>query len=222
MMRLSSTVSSESRLSSCGTTPSRARMLEPSTAGSMPRMRSSPLVGFDTQPIMRIVDVLPAPFGPRKPNASPGSTWKSMPSTATKLPKRFDDVGTPDEGLGARNRHERRRYRFPGTRFRGLPASVRGLRPRERRELAPLPEAVHADEAEITQPRELHVGRRRPVRAIDGPDAHGPTSSTARRSGRSRRRTILLTARGTPAPTPRRRRWRRRDPPPSGRRPRAG
>ena len=36
-----------------------------------------------------MVDVLPAPFGPRNPNASPGSTWKSMPSTATKFPKRL-------------------------------------------------------------------------------------------------------------------------------------
>jgi hypothetical protein len=38
---------------------------------------------------MRMVDVFPAPFGPRKPNASPGSTWKSMSSTATKLPNRL-------------------------------------------------------------------------------------------------------------------------------------
>ena len=52
-------------------------------------MRSSPLVGCDTHPTMRMVDVLPAPLGPRNPNASPGSTWKSMPSTATKLPNRL-------------------------------------------------------------------------------------------------------------------------------------
>src|SRR5215472_17828333 len=88
-MRLSKTVSSVSRLSSCGTTPNRARMREPSTVGSMPRMRNSPLVGCETHPTMRMVDVLPAPFGPRKPNASPGSTWKSMPSTATKSSNLF-------------------------------------------------------------------------------------------------------------------------------------
>ena len=76
-----------SRLSSCGTTPRRARIRGPSTAGSSPSTRSSPPVTGDTHPIMRMVDVLPAPFGPRKPNASPGSTWKSMPSTATKSPK---------------------------------------------------------------------------------------------------------------------------------------
>ena len=47
---------------------------------------SSPPERGDTPPIMRIVEVLPAPFGPRKPNASPGATSKSMPSTATKSP----------------------------------------------------------------------------------------------------------------------------------------
>ena len=38
---------------------------------------------------MRIVDDLPAPFGPRKPNASPGATSKSISSTATKSPNRL-------------------------------------------------------------------------------------------------------------------------------------
>ena len=33
---------------------------------------SSPSVTGEEQAIIRIVDVLPAPFGPRKPNASPG------------------------------------------------------------------------------------------------------------------------------------------------------
>ena len=47
-------------------------MRAPSVAGSMPSTRRSPPDRGDTQPIMRIVDVLPAPFGPRKPNASPG------------------------------------------------------------------------------------------------------------------------------------------------------
>ena len=46
----------------------------------------------ETQPIMRIVELLPAPFGPRKPNASPGAISKSMPSTATKSPKRFESA----------------------------------------------------------------------------------------------------------------------------------
>src|SRR5271165_491788 len=75
-----------SRVSSCGTTPSRALIAEPSRTGSRPRIFSSPLVGGDTQPIIRIVEDLPAPFGPRKPKASPRYRSKSIPSTAVKLP----------------------------------------------------------------------------------------------------------------------------------------
>src|SRR5512132_2168558 len=37
----------------------------------------------------RSVVVLPAPFGPRKPNTSPSRTSRSSPSTATSVPKRF-------------------------------------------------------------------------------------------------------------------------------------
>jgi hypothetical protein len=37
---------------------------------------------------MRIAVVFPAPFAPRNPNTSPGSTWKVIASTAVKLPKR--------------------------------------------------------------------------------------------------------------------------------------
>ncbi len=40
-------------------------------AGSMPSTRSVPAVTGEMQPIMRIVLVLPAPLGPRKPKASP-------------------------------------------------------------------------------------------------------------------------------------------------------
>ncbi len=64
-------------------------MLVPSVAGSMPSTRSSPSETGEMQPIIRIVEVLPAPLGPRNPNASPCSTRKSMASTATKSPKRF-------------------------------------------------------------------------------------------------------------------------------------
>src|SRR4249919_4012787 len=47
-----------------------------------------PLIG-ETQPIIRMVEVLPAPFGPRKPNDSPRATSKSMASTATNEPNRL-------------------------------------------------------------------------------------------------------------------------------------
>src|SRR5215471_3201098 len=52
-------------------------------------MTSSPELGGETQPIMRIVDDLPAPLGPRKPNASPRRSSKSMPSTAVNSPNRL-------------------------------------------------------------------------------------------------------------------------------------
>src|SRR6476661_3626167 len=86
MIRFSRTVSSRSSVSICGTTPRRARIFGPSCTGSMSRMRNVPPDGGETQPIMRIVELLPAPFGPRKPNASPRSTSKSMPSTAVSVP----------------------------------------------------------------------------------------------------------------------------------------
>src|SRR3982750_1839102 len=34
---------------------------------------------------MRSVVVLPAPLGPRKPNISPGITWRSTPTTASMV-----------------------------------------------------------------------------------------------------------------------------------------
>jgi hypothetical protein len=38
---------------------------------------------------IRIVVVLPAPFGPRKPTISPSSTVNEMPRTASTVPKRL-------------------------------------------------------------------------------------------------------------------------------------
>src|SRR6185436_15225635 len=52
-------------------------------------MRSVPAETGETQPIIRIVELLPAPFGPRKPKASPRLTSRSIPSTATSSPKRL-------------------------------------------------------------------------------------------------------------------------------------
>src|SRR5712692_7446886 len=61
-------------------------MVGPCWAGSRPKIVRRPEVTGETPPIMRMVDVLPAPFGPRKPNASPLATSKSMPSTASRSP----------------------------------------------------------------------------------------------------------------------------------------
>ena len=55
----------------------------------MPSTWSVPLVTGETQAIIRIALVFPAPFGPRKPKDSPGATSKSMASTAVRPPKRF-------------------------------------------------------------------------------------------------------------------------------------
>src|SRR6478736_6443682 len=76
-------------MSFCGQTPSLARIAGPSEVGSIPRMVSSPSLTGETQPTMRIVLDLPAPLGPRKPNASPRCTSTSMPSTAVKSPNRL-------------------------------------------------------------------------------------------------------------------------------------
>src|SRR5690348_26755 len=89
MSMFSRTVSSMSSESSCGTTPRRARMSAPFLSGSSPSTRRVPPLGGDTQPIMRIVELLPAPFGPRNPNASPCCTSKSIASTARRSPKRL-------------------------------------------------------------------------------------------------------------------------------------
>ena len=102
MTRFSSTVSSASSWSLWGTTPSRARIRWPCVAGSSPKIRSSPSVTGETQPIIRIVDDLPAPFGPRNPNASPRRTSTSMPSTAVKSPKRLTSLRAEMRGSDMR------------------------------------------------------------------------------------------------------------------------
>src|SRR2546430_12988949 len=53
-------------------------------SGSMPRTRIVPLVGMSRVASIFIVVVFPAPFGPRRPKISPGSTTRSIPSTARK------------------------------------------------------------------------------------------------------------------------------------------
>src|SRR6185503_21058981 len=48
-----------------------------------------PPLGWIRPSAIRIVVVLPAPFGPRKPNSSPRSTVRSRPSTAASSPYRL-------------------------------------------------------------------------------------------------------------------------------------
>ena len=57
-----------------------------SVTTSCPATVAVPPVGLTSVQSMLIVVVLPAPFGPRKPNTSPGATSKSTPLTASVLP----------------------------------------------------------------------------------------------------------------------------------------
>ena len=66
-----------------------ALMRSESRRMSRPSTRTSPEVGSDSPARMRMVVVLPAPFGPRKPKISPRRTWSEMPSTAVKSPYFF-------------------------------------------------------------------------------------------------------------------------------------
>ena len=60
-------MSSRSSESSWGTSPIRARMRGPSLAGSIPSTLSVPPLSGLMHEIIRMVDVLPAPFGPEEP-----------------------------------------------------------------------------------------------------------------------------------------------------------
>ena len=51
-----------------------------------PQISARPEVGGTKPAIMRMVVVLPAPLGPRKPSTSPGWTVKLMLSTAVSGP----------------------------------------------------------------------------------------------------------------------------------------
>jgi hypothetical protein len=53
---------------------------------SIPATVMLPLVGRRIPAIIRIVVVLPAPFGPSRPNSSPRGTCRVMASTAVNLP----------------------------------------------------------------------------------------------------------------------------------------
>ena len=65
----------------------------------MPRMRSAPAVGGETQPIMRMVEDLPAPLGPRKPNASPGAHLDVDPVDGGEVTESLDQATGVNEGF---------------------------------------------------------------------------------------------------------------------------
>jgi hypothetical protein len=54
----------------------------------MPSSRMLPALGVSRPISIRMVVLLPEPFGPRKAKITPRSTSRSMPSTAVNSPKR--------------------------------------------------------------------------------------------------------------------------------------
>ena len=71
-------------------------------AGFMPSTLSSPAVIGETQPIIRIVEVLPAPFGPRKPNDSPGRDVEVDRVDRHELAELLGQPARPDQALAGR------------------------------------------------------------------------------------------------------------------------
>src|SRR5436309_2181913 len=69
-----------------GMKPREALAASALVARSCPLISTRPAVGLSSPAMIRIVVVLPAPFGPRKPWISPGATSRLTPSTAVKAP----------------------------------------------------------------------------------------------------------------------------------------
>jgi hypothetical protein len=68
----------------------------------MPKTRSVPEVRGDKHAIIFMVEVFPAPLGPRNPKTSPFFTVKLIPSTAFILPNVFfRTVASIISGIGA-------------------------------------------------------------------------------------------------------------------------
>src|SRR5580658_8178610 len=83
----SAAVSSGSTVRSCGTQPTWARTAIGWAVTSSPATRAVPPVGRSSVSRMRMVVVLPAPFGPSRPKISPRPTSKLAPSSALVVPK---------------------------------------------------------------------------------------------------------------------------------------
>ena len=81
--KFSYAVRSPSTETAWGTYPILCRIWEGFRTALIPRSEIDPEVGLVSVMIMRIVVVLPAPFGPSKPKTSPSSTLKLIPFTAT-------------------------------------------------------------------------------------------------------------------------------------------
>src|SRR5438552_6314148 len=87
--RKAATVISRCNAGRSGAYPSRRRAASGRVATSRPSMSARPELGGKTPARSRIVVVLPAPFGQRKPTTSPRSTVNDSRSTAVRAPKRL-------------------------------------------------------------------------------------------------------------------------------------
>src|SRR5512135_3280834 len=94
-----------------GKYPTTLRARSESLTTSYPAMTARPDVGGNTPHRMRMVVLLPAPLGPRKPTISPRSTANDTSEMAVNVPNRFVKCsalimrvgGILDEGLNGLN-----------------------------------------------------------------------------------------------------------------------
>src|SRR5207244_10449722 len=86
MRRFSMTVKSGSRLSICGTTPTRMRASRAAFGTGSPTSVMVPALGSLKPRQHRSVVVLPAPLGPSRPKHSPRRIAKSRPCRTSLLP----------------------------------------------------------------------------------------------------------------------------------------
>ena len=76
----------------------------------------------DTHPIMRIVEVLPAPFGPRNPNASPGCDAEVDAVDRDEVAEALREAVTLDQRWHGARRYRRRAWTAPLLYRSGHPA----------------------------------------------------------------------------------------------------
>src|SRR3954468_11581924 len=96
-------------------------------------MNASPLVGSSRVASMRMVVVLPAPFGPTNPITSPEAKENEMPSTATILPNVLRRLAASKRIARApfRNAEDDARRPPPSRVFQPVPDERRRLQHRE-------------------------------------------------------------------------------------------
>src|SRR5437773_7195523 len=148
-----------------GMKPSDALAASALVARSWPLMTTRPDVGLSSPAMIRIVVVLPAPFGPRNPWISPGATSRLTPSTAVKAPYLFTRFSTRIIALPRRPR--------PAAPASAIPA-------RERDVHRPHVGCGTADEHGRGAGRDLEVEDLQPSPADHGEDQRLPLEPAAR------------------------------------------